>query len=150
MKCNVCGEELLRSVALSVSLGGLQVCGPCIDRIQTRPIQDQPPPQSNDNPAVWPMVIRDMEERNQIGIERYGTPLQANNGRDALIDLSEELLDAIVYCRQFREEMRCLGTQLRQIHALLVVGKSLGKENIAEAVGLLESVLRKNPALVAG
>lgn len=30
--------------------------------------------------------------------------LQANNGRDPLIDLYQELMDAIVYARQYLEE----------------------------------------------
>lgn len=43
---------------------------------------------------VWPLVIADMRERNEIGKAKYGTPLQANNGRRALVDLYQELLDA--------------------------------------------------------
>lgn len=35
--------------------------------------------------------------RRQVGIERYGVPLQAGNGRDNRRDLIEELLDAAVY-----------------------------------------------------
>jgi len=35
--------------------------------------------------------------RRMMGIKKYGTPLQKNNGRNALKDYQEELLDAIVY-----------------------------------------------------
>ena len=49
-------------------------------------------------------VIRDLAARKQLGLNRYGSLLQARNGRDALRDLSEELLDAIVYCKQWLEE----------------------------------------------
>ncbi len=45
-----------------------------------------------------------MEERNKIGTEKYGTPLQAHNGRDALVDAYQEILDAAVYLRQAIEE----------------------------------------------
>ena len=41
-----------------------------------------------------------MEERRQVGIERYGTPLQPNNGRDALVDAYQEALDLACYLRQ--------------------------------------------------
>jgi hypothetical protein len=38
------------------------------------------------------------------GIETYGTPLQAHNGRDALWDAYEEALDLAIYLRQVIEE----------------------------------------------
>lgn len=39
-------------------------------------------------------------ERKQKGLDAYGSLLQPHNGRDALQDLWEELLDAAVYARQ--------------------------------------------------
>lgn len=65
-----------------------------------RVINEQPAPVANDKPAIWPLVLADMAERDKLGRERYGTPLQPNNGRDALRDLYEELLDACAYARQ--------------------------------------------------
>lgn len=62
-------------------------------------IKDQPPP-SPSRGDIWLRVIQDMEDRRQLGIERYGTPLQANNGRDALVDAYQEALDLVVYLRQ--------------------------------------------------
>ena len=61
---------------------------------------NQPKPNPNDLPAVWPLVISDMRLRNNLGRERYGTPLQPFNGRDALMDAYEESLDLCVYLRQ--------------------------------------------------
>jgi hypothetical protein len=58
-------------------------------------IADQPPPVPNDGPALWDLVLADMRERHQ----RYGTALQANNGRDMLIDAYQEILDLAVYLR---------------------------------------------------
>ena len=63
-------------------------------------IADQPSPIINDRPAIQDLVLADVAERKRIGIERYGTPLQGFNGRDALVDLYQELLDACVYVRQ--------------------------------------------------
>lgn len=63
-------------------------------------IQDQPTPVTNGGTPIWELVIQDMKERDQVGRERYGTPLQAFNGRDALVDAYQEALDLAVYLRQ--------------------------------------------------
>lgn len=60
----------------------------------------QPAPEPNDSTPIWELVIADMHERDGVGRERYGTPLQAHNGRDALRDAYEEALDLAVYLRQ--------------------------------------------------
>lgn len=57
-------------------------------------------PVVNDSQAIQSLVRADLVEREALGISRYGTALQANNGRDALRDLYEELLDACCYIRQ--------------------------------------------------
>ena len=44
--------------------------------------------------------VNDCAERNQIGIAKYGTPLQTGNGRDCDRDLYQELLDGIAYAYQ--------------------------------------------------
>lgn len=51
--------------------------------------------------------------RRRIGIARYGRPLQAHNGRDALRDLREELLDALAYSEQEAVERAKLEQDLR-------------------------------------
>lgn len=61
---------------------------------------DQPLPVVNDERPVQDQVVEYIERRKLVGVERYGTPLQANNGRDALRDLFEELVDAVNYCAQ--------------------------------------------------
>lgn len=67
---------------------------------QLKAANEQPAPVANDRPAVWPAVIKDMETRDQLGRQRYGVPLQPNNGRDALRDAYEEALDLAVYLKQ--------------------------------------------------
>lgn len=49
---------------------------------------------------IWEFVVEDMTERDRVGRRRYGTPLQANNGRDALVDAYKQALDLAVYLRQ--------------------------------------------------
>lgn len=57
-------------------------------------------PVVNSFPDVQSAVIADMEARRQVGLTRYGTALQPHNGRDALLDLYEELLDGCMYLKQ--------------------------------------------------
>lgn len=63
-------------------------------------VKDQPPPKAVDGPAIQDLVLADVAERKRIGIERYGQPVLPHNGRDALVDLYQELLDAVMYVRQ--------------------------------------------------
>lgn len=60
----------------------------------------EPPPIVTDTPAVWELVITDMRQRDDFGRQKYGFPLQARNGRNALVDAYQEILDAAVYLRQ--------------------------------------------------
>lgn len=57
-------------------------------------------PKKNANPAVWDIVLYEMRMRKVFGIEKYGTPLQPFNERDALWDAYQEALDLVVYLRQ--------------------------------------------------
>ncbi len=56
------------------------------------------------SPSIQAMVRADLEERERLGISRYGTALYPHNGRDALKDLYEELLDACAYIKQVMVE----------------------------------------------
>lgn len=78
----------------------------------------QPAPIKNEKPAVWPLVIKDMQERDRFGREKYKTPLQPLNGRDALVDAYEEVLDLSVYLKQVQEEHHFLGNDLREIRRI--------------------------------
>jgi hypothetical protein len=61
----------------------------------------QPVPEHLDGvESVQDAVIADIEARKRVGLERYGTLLQPGNGRDALRDLYEELIDACMYVKQ--------------------------------------------------
>lgn len=68
------------------------------------PETDQPAPIPNDRPYIQDLVMADIEERKQFGIRKYGTALQAHNGRSMLKDLYEELLDACIYIRGLLQE----------------------------------------------
>lgn len=92
--CQQCGGDLLfcghKPAAVDVSI-------------------QQPLPKRNDRPAIQDLVIADIEKRKEVGLRKYGTLLQAGNGRDALQDAYEEALDLCQYLRQEiqeREDLR--------------------------------------------
>lgn len=67
---------------------------------------EQPSPVKNNNTPIVDLVMKDIQERKEIGYKRYGTYLQANNGRDALRDAYEEAMDLVIYLRQVMEERK--------------------------------------------
>lgn len=103
-------------------------------------IVDQPPPVKRpDQDPVWPMVIDDfkwqhpeewkqessaasvrhvvddMQARDALGREHYGTPLTAGNGRDSLVDAYQELLDGAAYLKTELVQTTMPAAQLGQL-----------------------------------
>jgi hypothetical protein len=85
-------------------------------------------PTMNENPPIHDIMVADVqqmfgfpvrkqmehirvtaERRKALGIERYGTPLQAFNGRNAKLDAYEEAHDFAVYLRQWIYELEEMG-----------------------------------------
>lgn len=64
----------------------------------------QPTPKPTTGPRIVDLVISNLRARAELGKERYGTYLQAGNGRDPALDLYEELLDAALYAKQLLDE----------------------------------------------
>ena len=108
-------------------------------------MKDNPEPTKNNLPAVWDLVIQDMRERDKIGVERYHTRLQPFNGRDALLDAKEEILDFMVYMYQEMYEREELLGCLKRACVLLAEKEFLGKEDIAEIVSFLQSISERKP-----
>lgn len=76
---------------------------------------DQQLPVVNAEPDIQSQVIADIEERRKVGIQRYGTALQPNNGRDAVRDLYEELIDGAMYAKQWLIERERLLAQVAEL-----------------------------------
>lgn len=71
-----------------------------VGRAKTEP-EDQPLPIAHDDqPFIHDTVANEVLARGRLGERRYGTRLQPFNGRRALQDAYEEVLDAAVYLRQ--------------------------------------------------
>lgn len=69
---------------------------------------------------IQDLVIDDIRERKQVGIDRYGTALQPFNDRDVDRDLYEELVDAVMYLRQRRVERKVLREVVEELADELV------------------------------
>jgi CheY-like chemotaxis protein len=59
-------------------------------------------------------LITEVRERRSIGIERYGTQLQYDNGRDAFSDMYQEIIDGMMYCQQLKTE-ECYRRQVKRL-----------------------------------
>lgn len=84
-------------------------------------MSEQPKPKGKGE-AIFPLVIKDLQERERKGIETYGESLRADNGRNALQDLYEELLDAALYVKQ------------------VIVEKATGRQAVKDAYSLYKNV----------
>lgn len=77
------------------------------------PTPPQPPPRPSAGPDMTDLVISEQMQRKLFGVEKYGMPLRANNGRSPLIDAYHESLDHSLYLRQAIEENRPSRAKLR-------------------------------------
>ena len=68
----------------------------------------QPPPLPGKT-LVLDLVKADLDARSRVGAAKYGTPLHTHNGRDALMDAYQEILDAAMYLRQAIKERADVG-----------------------------------------
>lgn len=124
-------DNLLHTAAHAmIDLGIIDAKGSRLDAAGS-PVAPEPPPSASDKSVdIWPLVIADytndqapiltsqggvrvqtinlvltdMAARNEFGIAKYGVPLQSHNGRDALVDAYQEVLDLTAYLRQWQAE----------------------------------------------
>lgn len=47
-------------------------------------------------------IIKQFNQRSEVGIKKYGTTLEENNNDDFLQHLKEELMDAILYIEKLQ------------------------------------------------
>lgn len=101
-------DEQLREIADFLELRGFESAS--VDWLRSLCGQPAPLPGEGD---VWAELIQREHDpvlrvlfarRRQVGIERYGVPLQRGNGRDALQDALDEALDLYVYASSIDRE----------------------------------------------
>ncbi|UXE03823.1 hypothetical protein SEA_OBLADI_100 [Gordonia phage ObLaDi] len=66
----------------------------------------QPDPIHTNAPSAHDLVVADIQARKAMGLAKYGTILQFNNGRNHLLDAYEEVLDTAAYLRNQIESGR--------------------------------------------
>lgn len=74
-------------------------------------------------------IIAKMEESKQVGIRRYGTPLQTFNGRDCLQDAVEEARDLYVYLSSMEQAREASRDRLIEVvtQALVAHAEAMGE-----------------------
>lgn len=98
---------------------------------------DQPLPLVNETTDIQQAVIRDIEERREVGKQRYGTALQGFNGRSVVRDLYEELLDGVMYAKQMRKEQLVREySVVNHIWDAMLEGGSAGEPELAICEGI--------------
>ncbi|MBK7107491.1 MAG: hypothetical protein IPH62_19665 [Ignavibacteriae bacterium] len=65
----------------------------------------QPPPAEGGEVVLF-QVINDLEARAEFGKEKHGDYLRTNNGRSAVWDAYQEILDFVMYFRQYIIEQK--------------------------------------------
>ena len=68
-------------------------------------------------------IAEDTEARIRLGEKKYGTRLKAHNGRDAMLDLYQEVLDGLNYSEQLVVENKDNGGLFNTLVALAVIIK---------------------------
>jgi hypothetical protein len=121
LACERCGYELAAHDAQRERCAEVEADGDDDGQARSPAVAEQPPPVATGGGGVWqmvaddaaerfadradlPAILADMAARDALGRQRYGTPLQAHNGRDALADAYQEALDLAVYLRQHLAE----------------------------------------------
>lgn len=99
INCNWVGKE--EELGQGFDYKFCPICGVLVIYLREKLELNKPEldPIPNDQPAVWDLVMVDMKDRDQMGLQKYKTRLQPHNGRDFLKDTYQELLDAAVYIR---------------------------------------------------
>lgn len=91
-----------------------------------RASRPEPPPKPGKK-TVLGLVQKDLKDRAEFGKAKYGSYLMTGNGRDALKDLYDEILDAAMYARQQIEDRETERQRnRRRTLAALLAGAALG------------------------
>lgn len=72
---------------------------PCVISSDNEAAIPQPPPEGSGS-IVLPFVLEALKARAEFGFKKYGTYLRTHNGRDALMDAFQEILDLTNYLAQ--------------------------------------------------
>lgn len=80
---------------------------------------------------IQSLVQYDLRVRSDMGVRKYGTTLKTHNGRSAMMDAYQEVLDAIMYSMQAGMEAESQSDytwRLELVHELGDVARRMRKE----------------------
>lgn len=75
----------------------------------------EPPPLDSNYPIIHEQLIKLIQDRLEFGIQKYGKPLRAFDGRRSLFDALDELIDGAVYTLKEIEERQVLDAQIEKL-----------------------------------
>lgn len=136
-------DEQLREIADFLELRGFEPSS--VDWLRSLCGQPAPLPGEGD---VWAELIQREHDpvlrvlfarRRQVGIERYGVPLQRNNGRDALQDALDEALDLYVYASSLNRETAGNIPILARI-AIRDIARAMRERDVESLVDTLDDI----------
>lgn len=104
------------------------------------PERDQVLPKPGKLP-VQAILMGAIRERAEYGRRKYGTVLMTENGRDALTDLWEELLDGLTYLTQLRLERGDVFPGMEDALEALVPGREADEGDTARRRRLLAELI---------
>lgn len=81
-------------------------------------------------------------ERTRVGVERYGTPLRAHNGRDVLRDFREEVVDAAQYGVQAVMEGCRADELVRWLRAAAAIIEEAARQRRTPVVSIRKRIYR--------
>lgn len=96
------------------------------------PETDQQPPIHNDQPSCHDLAIELLQRRKDLGLSKYGTILQAFNGRDFVRDFLEEEADAFVYKIGLAQEIVENGRLLDWLRAMNETAWAILRAHLAD------------------
>jgi len=113
-------------------------------------IKDQPAPDGGRG-NVQALVREDLEVRERVGVDRYGRPLQLFNGRRAMVDAYQGVLDLACYLRQHLAEQEALETAdgLVPPKALVAAQHAVDFDTIGDADSIYKIVHAAAPFIAA-
>lgn len=102
----------------------------------------EPEPVHNSNPAVWDKIIELIKQRDQMGLNKYGTRLQPFNERYSIVDLFQELMDGIAYCYQLMYELEYIWETITTIRSILEGKDCLNKDDVDGMTKVFDEILK--------
>lgn len=101
-KCDACGKDF--QCGTESPYHKIVQCVFC-GNLQTRSAAKNEPAPTGTGKKVIDEVVLDIKARSDMVEKKYGTPLRTFNGRNAMMDLYQELLDSVMYAKQVLMEM---------------------------------------------